>query len=206
MRMTDEELSAIEARASRAAPGPWEDAEGSVWENGQRRVDEAFVRRPGDSVAVASSILNPCADPRDVPSQDTAIFIAHAREDVPALVTEVRRLSADLTAMTASRDEWRTIAQESIAHHEETARERDELREIIDGSEVAPTDAEIIRHAELNGRWRAQTIGGLVADCMGARMTAALRDIDRESGITRKWWATTEDGTLCARPTAGGGA
>jgi hypothetical protein len=125
-------------------------------------------------------------------------------EDAPDRVAARERsreeISADLTAMTASRDEWRTIAQESIAHHEETARERDELREIIDGSEVAPTDAEIIRHAELNGRWRAQTIGGLVADCMGARMTAALRDIDRESGITRKWWATTEDGTPCARP------
>lgn len=157
MRMTDEELSAIEARASRAAPGPWEDAEGSVWENGQRRVDEAFVRRPGDSVAVASSILNPCADPRDVPSQDTAIFIAHAREDVPALVTEVRRLSADLTAMTASRDEWRTIAQESIAHHEETARERDYLREDL-GRDITTCGA-------IGGEWSdASMYGGAEFD------------------------------------------
>jgi hypothetical protein len=68
------------------------------------------------------------------------------------------------------------------------------------------TDEELEAHAKVNGRWRAQTFGELVADCMGPRMAAALRDNDREAGIVRKWWATTEDGTLCARPTAGGGA
>lgn len=100
--MTDDELNEIEKRANAAAPGPWEDAEASVWEHGQRVVDEVFVRRPGDNIAVASQILNPCADPRNVPSQDTAAFIAqdtaafiaHAREDVPALIAEVRRLKA----------------------------------------------------------------------------------------------------------------
>lgn len=77
--MTPEELDAIEKRANAAAPGPGEDAEASVWEHGQRVVDEAFVRRPGDNIAIASQILNPCADPWDVPSKDATVADRAAR-------------------------------------------------------------------------------------------------------------------------------
>ena len=41
------------ARATAATKGPWEDAQGSVWENGARKVTEEFVRCPGDNVALA---------------------------------------------------------------------------------------------------------------------------------------------------------
>ena len=41
---------------------------------------------------------------------------ANAREDVSLLIAEVRRLTADLSAMTTSRDEWRSIAQAAVKH------------------------------------------------------------------------------------------
>ena len=106
-------------------------------------------------------------------------------------------------------DDLRSFAVDVIDHrsvqYDELFDENERLQAIVDGSETAPTDEELEAHAKVNGRWRAQTFGELVADCMGPRMAAALRDNDREAGIVRKWWATTEDGTLCARPTAGGG-
>lgn len=76
--MTEEELTAIEARAAAATAGPW----------------------------VASHRYNICWDvdgpdangPDMMPKGD-AQFIAAARVDVPALVAEVRRLRAEVGAV-----------------------------------------------------------------------------------------------------------
>lgn len=78
------------SRASEATKGPWEDAQGSVWENGGPKVIEEFVRCPGDNVAVAADILDP---ETSLPSPANSKFIAHAREDVPALALAVIALS-----------------------------------------------------------------------------------------------------------------
>lgn len=61
--MTEDELRAIEARANAAMPGPWEGFDN-----------------------------NPCDDywAKDYPAD--AEFIARAREDIPRLVAEVRKL------------------------------------------------------------------------------------------------------------------
>lgn len=84
------------ARATAATKGPWEDAQGSVWENGARKVTEEFVRCPGDNVAIAADIIDPKTSQ---PSPANSKFIAHAREDVPTLALAVISLSDRLVAV-----------------------------------------------------------------------------------------------------------
>jgi hypothetical protein len=63
-----------------ATPGPWWDDEGAI----------AYERRPGDKRYVACD-----HEHHGCCSAEDAEFIAHAREDVPALVAEIRRLRAE---------------------------------------------------------------------------------------------------------------
>jgi hypothetical protein len=83
--MTEEELKVIEARAASASPAPW-------MRNGKTqhgwRIDDCDENKVGMAM-----VLNPVAI---VPSDKNAEFIAEAREDVPALVAEIRRLKAEL--------------------------------------------------------------------------------------------------------------
>jgi hypothetical protein len=76
--VTKDELDAIEARAAQATRGPWTN------EDGKRQFIEAWavIATKDGSFDVVTSGLD----------WDDAEFIAHAREDVPALVAEVRRL------------------------------------------------------------------------------------------------------------------
>lgn len=74
--MTEEQLKAIEARAAAATAGPW----------------ECEARRDG---SVWISMGNPLVDEHLQADWEFGLkngFATHAREDVPALVAEVRRL------------------------------------------------------------------------------------------------------------------
>ena len=82
------DLDAIEARAQAATPGPW-----TVSED----YDDILDAEGGQ---LASYWM-------EVDGQ----FIAHAREDVPAMAAEIRRLRAQLNAVTTLCDE-----QEMAAH------------------------------------------------------------------------------------------
>lgn len=66
--MTDDELNAIRQRAEAATPGPWMALGGSI------------VRADDDTAEVANWISHNDAD---------VAFIAHAREDILALIEEV---------------------------------------------------------------------------------------------------------------------
>ena len=78
--MTEEELTAIEARAAAATVGPWRhDTDGGAI---------GAVEAGGMALAQVQQRV-----PRDNARRDLdAAFIAAARADVPALVAEVRRL------------------------------------------------------------------------------------------------------------------
>lgn len=82
--MDEETLREIEKRAKAATPGPWEshDTEDGNW----------FVSMPDDGKATKLHLW--FGDMEIVEGQDlhNADFIARAREDVPALIAEVRRL------------------------------------------------------------------------------------------------------------------
>jgi hypothetical protein len=79
--MSDEkklDLDAIDARAKAATPGPWESVAGGRYVAATQSTS-------------ASSMEAICADS----GPDDARFIAHAREDVPALCARVREMEAE---------------------------------------------------------------------------------------------------------------
>ena len=83
--MKPEELDEIEKRAMAATDGPWSKC-GIEWEGHTSDPDpELSVVCHGDHCAIVESVE---AEHRDA----DLTFIAHARNDVPALVAEVRRL------------------------------------------------------------------------------------------------------------------
>lgn len=74
--MTEEQLKEIEARANAATPGPWK----VEWDYNGLRVSEGESKEDyWDTFA---------NDDVDLP------FMSHAREDIPKLLAEVRRLRA----------------------------------------------------------------------------------------------------------------
>lgn len=78
--MTQERLDAIQAREAKATAGPW-------------AIDGPAQCGPSDTL-----VVYPVEDGGTLayvqPSWDDAEFIAHARQDVPALLAEVERLRA----------------------------------------------------------------------------------------------------------------
>ncbi|MGE8004007.1 hypothetical protein [Lysinibacillus sp. NPDC093216] len=73
--MNPEQLNAIKERVANATPGPWE--------SGQIEGEKSYCVIDNDSF-IGKGMLRKDSE-----------FIAHAQEDVPALVTEVERLKAD---------------------------------------------------------------------------------------------------------------
>jgi hypothetical protein len=80
-------LDEIDARAARASAGPWR----THVANGDHSVRNAR----DEPVASAARVVRDCPLGLDA---DDAHFIAHARDDVPRLVAEVRRLRGLLGA------------------------------------------------------------------------------------------------------------
>ena len=88
--LTDAQLAEMEARANAATPGPWTRLYSEVCKVSQRgkttRV-EGFISVRADTEA-------------DEPQADAdADFIAHARQDVPTLLSDVRELRGLLGAL-----------------------------------------------------------------------------------------------------------
>lgn len=79
MMMTDERLAEIEARVAAATSGPWKTTGGQL-----------LARPDADDF---DSVLSCCNT-----DDGTLAFIAHARDDIPDLIAEVRRLRAPITS------------------------------------------------------------------------------------------------------------
>lgn len=77
--MTDEELNEIDARANAATPGKWR--EEYAYNNGGMPTCDFYI--PGHTKEAHVEML-----------ATDAVFIVASRDDVPALVAEVRRLKA----------------------------------------------------------------------------------------------------------------
>lgn len=84
--LTNEELENIERRCNAATPGPWI----SFWEGRDHTSGESVIVR-GDQGQYDDLYISPST----LADQD---FIAHAREDIPALIDEVLRLKEILRA------------------------------------------------------------------------------------------------------------
>ena len=100
------DLDRIEALANAATPGPWTTAPdpgcGEVCDCGETcsREDHALIARSAAPTVGLAVVL---AEERD---EANAAFIAAAREDVPALVAELRAARAEIERLrTAAADE-----------------------------------------------------------------------------------------------------
>ena len=81
--MTDEEIREIERRCNEATPAPWQ----SFIEGRDHLGGSDFIRTGGLDDACPDIYLTQATHA----DQD---FIAHARQDIPALIAEIRRLKA----------------------------------------------------------------------------------------------------------------
>lgn len=83
--MSDDELDAIEQRCAAASPGPWES-----FIEGRDHVSGDTIIRIGGPVGDEPDMY--VYRERDKASDADYDFIAHARQDVPRLLAEIRRL------------------------------------------------------------------------------------------------------------------
>lgn len=87
----DEELNAIDARCAAASPGPWK----SFVEGRDHWSGDDFIRVSGADDAPDMYVSRAGAGAIRPASVSDLDFIAAARQDIPALVAEIRRLRAD---------------------------------------------------------------------------------------------------------------
>ena len=79
--MTDKELKEIENRCSKATKGPWK----SMIEGRDHTSGDSFIMTGGEDIY----INNPLFDN----NQD---FIANAKQDIPKLIAEIRKLKSKM--------------------------------------------------------------------------------------------------------------
>ena len=115
MTSTQKELDAIQKRADSATPGKWGFARGDR-QSGQ---PPHIVRLSDDGAAAGEFIgqIGPHTSKRDTPKQvyDNATFIAHARQDVPALLELVKELEASRSAFIEAGE---MLADENVDYKE----------------------------------------------------------------------------------------
>ena len=80
--MTQERLNAIQTRVDSATSGPW-----GCYGDGAHEVFDAGEYSDGDPGEVVAAVIDKLSD---------AVFIAEAREDIPALLAEIDRLRGQL--------------------------------------------------------------------------------------------------------------
>lgn len=87
-------LAPIQAREAAATPGPW-------WNDSHE-----IYAGPTNDTLNSRWIGETCRVLDEAGSEADGAFCAHARTDVPALLAEVARLRAELTAVRALADRW----------------------------------------------------------------------------------------------------
>lgn len=123
------------------------------------------------------------------------------------LDAEVDALRAEIAALHAERDRFipanvelgkRTV--ELLVERDGFCEDRDELRAIVEGRTVPPTDAELDAHEAAGGRWVCVTPGDpFFSDAgMDADDARALRDLLRANDFTARWWALDASDRLVA--------
>ncbi|MFI8872391.1 hypothetical protein [Streptomyces sp. NPDC055243] len=96
-RLSPQREAEIAARLEAAAPGPWTAVELPPNEESKHPAHWVKAEYEDSSGFVTSEVIADCPW-----RQTDAEFIAHAREDVPALLTEVERQRAELAAVRAA--------------------------------------------------------------------------------------------------------
>lgn len=115
--MNQEQLNAIKQRAENATPGPWLVAPEKCSPEGQGVYES-------DGFGCICEVGDPYPRGNNRP-QENMVFIANAREDVPALVAEVERLREVLKGAAV-------VSNQAKGLVEENKRLRQALTEILD--------------------------------------------------------------------------
>lgn len=124
------DLEAIEARANAATEGPWQAEIGEDIEvnAGTARTvwnEKGDVGTPARSWRSSDRILEVSDAEWELPEDDYAViaanaeFIAHAREDIPALVAEIRALRSRLSPPTREAPSVHDLAGSHAAYHDQ---------------------------------------------------------------------------------------
>ena len=122
--------------------------------------------------------------------------VADAEYDINREVEARNAAGAELDAVLAHADELTQALRE-------TQRERDALRDIIEGRATPPTDSDIAVHVARGGLWRTRrTIGDtmLSRDGVDADRAERVRDEQARTGGVYLWWALDAHGRPCAWP------
>lgn len=132
------DIDAIRARADAATDGPWSlHSASTLYMDGHAGYYLRQDGRPGQIVRLTCY-------PAD------AEFIAHAREDVPTLLTEIIRLQETVAGLDLLRRHSHEANNKVHAHVVNLAAVRDELR-----ADLSAANATIARVRELAEEWRA---------------------------------------------------
>jgi len=104
--MTDERLDAIEAREREATKQPWDMVIDGVDGQAMMNADNELVFHADIACCGCTDECADCQLTVEI-SEKNALFIAHARADVPDLVKEVRRLRREVMVVKArNSDTW----------------------------------------------------------------------------------------------------
>ena len=129
------DLEAIRERADKATPGPWQWVEkgvGEEWTHHGPDLESATATVKIDRYVMPVAVLRSWghdADGLEVLESDQE-FIAHAREDIPALIAEVERLRGLLAIAAKSyantiSSEWHDMTpEEAMAEWEQATDQR----------------------------------------------------------------------------------
>lgn len=99
--LSDERLAEIEARVDAATPGPWQSVYEYPYDSAAAGRIRAFRSSSPDVLMTVHEryVGHQTSDQHEA----TATFVAHAREDIPDLLTEVRRLRRENHLLSLSR-------------------------------------------------------------------------------------------------------
>lgn len=98
MTLTEEQIEAIKARADAATPGPWGAIKGSIPTDDMRCVVTAIC---GKTEYVVATIENGAPGDYCDTEWANALFMSHARTDIPALLAHIAEQDAALAAEKA---------------------------------------------------------------------------------------------------------
>lgn len=115
--MNAEQLNAIKEREAKATPGPWE-AKG-LQSLSYARVEKRETKY--ESKIIVEALNN-----------DNIEFIAHAREDVPALVAEVKRLNTVKHRLNSDVELYRKQYEGAQIQLSESEAENERLRKALE--------------------------------------------------------------------------
>jgi hypothetical protein len=145
--VTEDELAAIRERAERATPGPWEAKIFDI---------TAYDSELGRKVNLFEAYTDN--------HEDNCQFVAHAREDMPALLAELDRLRAEVERLKSQRVADGELASVRKAQAEaKVAAMRPIVEAVAKGTPMFPFSGISFEHVDVDVEWLMPQARALLA-------------------------------------------